>query len=128
MDSIIDKLEERECELADRLAETKFTDPEYRTIAENLKIISENKDRQVKTENDRLNNNEKNDIERQRVEIEEEKVKTERMKIKAGIVQDGMDLLKCGGFAYIAYNGDKVSYAVKNILDLAKGYLRTRRH
>lgn len=128
MESIIDKLEARECEMADELKKTPYTAPEYRTIAENLKTVSENKDKQIRTENDRLNNNEKNDIERMRVEVEMEKVRTERMKIGAGVLQDIGDLGKCLGFAWISYNGDKISFAIKEVIGIARGFLRSRKH
>ena len=129
---IIEKLEQRECEMADELAKTAFTNPDYRNIAENLKTISEINDRKIKAENDRLNNNDKNDIERMKVEVEAEKVQVEKMKIKAGMISNGiadvLDLGKCCGFAWIAYNGDKVSFAIKEIMNIGRGFLRSRRH
>lgn len=125
---IIEMYEEREGELLTRLKEVPYTDPEYKTITENLKTISEQKDRQIKTENERHNNNEKNDIERRKVEVSEEQVKTDRIRIKVGVVSDVIDLGKCIGFSWVCYNGDKISYAIKDIKDVAKGFLRARRH
>ena len=127
-DDVIEKIEAREIELAEHLEKVPYGDPEYKYVAENAKIIAEIKDKHIRTENERLNNNERNDLDRMKIEVEMERVKTERMKIKAGVVGDVLDLGKAGLFSWICYNGDKISYAIKDIKDVAKAYLRSRRH
>lgn len=124
---IIEKLELRENELLDELAKTKYGSAEYKAIREDLAELAKIKNNYLQTENQKYSNNERNDIERAKVDIEYEKIKTERKKIKAGLADSVIDLAKAGGFAWIAYNGEKVSYAVKSIYSIATGYLRTRK-
>lgn len=125
---VIDKFEKRQEELLDELEKTNPADPNYKYISDNLKTITDTKTNALKEDNTRLNNNEANDIDRMRVEVDMQRNKTERLKIGAGLVGDVTDLVKCCGFAWIAYNGDKVSYAVKEVIGIARGFLRQKRH
>lgn len=125
---VIEKCEQRQDELLDELERTKPTDPNYKYICDNFKILGDTKTNALKEDNARLNNNEVNDINRMKVEVEMQKNKTERMRIGAGLVGDVTDLVKCCGFAWIAYNGDKVSYAIREVLGIARGFLRQRKH
>lgn len=124
---VIEGLEKRETELIEMLAKTQIGTDSYDKIVDELEQISRMKNAELQTENSRLNNNERNDIDRRKVEVDEERVKVEKCKIKAGLVDSGIDLVKCVGFSWIAYNGEKVSYAVRAIFDVGKGFLR-RRH
>jgi hypothetical protein len=124
---IIEKIEKRENELLDELAKTKYGSAEYKAIREDLAELAKIKNNYLQTENQKYANNERNDIERAKVDVEYERIKTERKKIRAGLADSGIDLIKCCGFGWIAYNGDKVSYAVKSIYNIATGFLKTRK-
>ena len=132
---IIEMIDERQAKQLDELGKLKATDPNFKYICDNIKILGDTKVNERKEENARLNNNDVNDINRMKVEVEHEKVlvekmrvKTDQMRVVTGVFSDIMDKAAAAGFCWIAYNSDKVSYAVKSIFDTARGYLRQRRH
>ena len=127
MDDTISGLEKRECELIEMLAKTQIGTESYDKIVDELEQISRMKNAELQTDNTRLNNNERNDIDRKKIDVDVERIKVEKWKINAGLIDSGFDLVKCLGFSWIAYNGEKVSYAIKQIMDVGKGFLR-RRH
>ena len=124
---VIEKIEEKQSELLDELGKTKPTDPNYKYITENIKILNDAKTNSMKEDNARLNNNEVNDINRMKVEVEMEKVKTDRWKIIQSAGSDILDVGKVSLFCYISYNMDKISYAIKDIKQIAMGYIKSRR-
>ena len=134
MDDIIEKIEKRQDELLDKLGQTKAEHDDYKYIVENAKALNDMKIAAIKEDNARLNNNEVNDINRMKVEVEnrkvdveQQKIKVEKMKIGAGLADSLIDAGKAGVFCWIAYNGDKVSYAIKSIYQTASGYLKARK-
>lgn len=126
MDSL-EKIEKRRSELLDELEKTKPGDPNFKYITDNIKTLTESEVAILKEDNTRLNNNECNDINRMKVEVEHNRVKVEKLKVEAGLLSDVIDGVKTGVFCWIAYNGDKVSYAIRSIFDVAKGYMKQRR-
>lgn len=134
MDDIIEKIEKRQDELLNKLGQTKAEHDDYKYIVENAKILHDMKITAIREDNARLNNNEVNDINRMKVEVENRKVdveqqrlKVEKMKIGAGLADSLIDAGKAGAFCWIAYNGDKVSYAIKSIYQVASGYLKSKK-
>ena len=119
--------EERRCELYESIGRTDPGDPNYKYQSDNLKTLSDIDNSARKIENERLNNNARNDLDRQRIEVEMYKAETERMKVKAGVFADLMDTAKAAGFCWIAYHGEQVSYAIRSIVSVAQGYLKARR-
>lgn len=124
----IEKIEARNSEFLDEIGKMKPTDPNCSTIVDNVGKLATAEVNLLREENARLNNNAVNDINREKLEIERDKLTVEKWRIGADVVHDVIDTGKCVGFAWIAYNGDKVSYAIRSIFDMAKGFLRSRRH
>ncbi len=134
MDDIIEKIDKRLDEQLDKLGQIKAEHDDYKYIADNIKTLNDVKIATIKEDNARLNNNEVNDINRMKVEVENRKIdveqqrlKVEKMKIGAGLADSLIDAGKAGAFCWIAYNGDKVSYAIKSIYQTAAGYLKSRK-
>ena len=124
---VIEKIEEKQSELLDELGKIKPSDPNYKYITENIKMLNDAKTSSMKEDNARLNNNEINDINRMKVEVEMEKVKTDRWKIVQSAGSEVLDVGKVCLFGWISYNMDKVSYAIKDIKQIALGYVKSRR-
>lgn len=132
---VIEMIDERIGEGLEELGKLKPGDPQYKYVTDNIKTLGDVKTNSLREDNTRLNNNEVNDINRMRVEVENKKadiemarVKVEGWKVGAGVLGDLIDAGKACGFAWIAYNGDKVAYSIRSVIDIAKGYLRQRRH
>lgn len=124
---VIEKIEEKQSELLDELGKIKPSDPNYKYITENIKMLNDAKTSSMREDNSRLNNNEINDINRMKVEVEMEKVKTDRWKIVQSAGSEVLDVGKVCLFGWISYNMDKVSYAIKDIKQIAMGYIKSRR-
>lgn len=124
---VIEKIEEKQSELLDELGKIKPSDPNYKYITENIKMLNDAKTSSMREDNSRLNNNEINDINRMKVEVEMEKVKTDRWKIVQSAGSEVLDVGKACLFGWISYNMDKVSYAIKDIKQIALGYVKSRR-
>lgn len=124
---VIEKIEEKQSELLDELGKIKPSDPNYKYITENIKMLNDAKTSSMREDNSRFNNNEINDINRMKVEVEMEKVKTDRWKIVQSAGSEVLDVGKVCLFGWISYNMDKVSYAIKDIKQIALGYVKSRR-
>ena len=122
-----EKLGTRLDELVEMLGRTQIGTEPYDKILDEIDTICKILNTDRKTEIDRLNANERNDIDRTKIDVEVERLKIENKKINAGIFDSVWNGAVCAGFSWIAYNGDKVSYAIKNILDVGKAFLPRRR-
>lgn len=122
-----EKLGTRLDELVEMLGRTQIGTEPYDKILDEIDTICKILNTDRKTEIDRLNANERNDIDRTKIDVEVERLKIENKKINAGIFDNFWNGAVCVGFSWIAYNGEKVSYAIKEILGVAKAFTPRRK-
>ena len=124
---IIEKMEKRQDELLDKLGQTQYGSNEYKAISEDLGKLSQMKVSEIQAEQTKYQNNERNDIEREKLEIEKEKLRVERKRINVNVFDTFFGAGQCLGYTWLAYHGEQISYAIKAISDVGKGFLR-RKH
>ena len=80
--SAMDLLEQREKEAYEELGRLKHDDPNRKNLLSEVKIYSDIRVANNETEQARLNNNAKNDLEEERLIIEKQKLKNDKARIR----------------------------------------------
>lgn len=80
-------MEEREKEIYVELGKLKFDDPKRQKLMAEAKSLADIKNAYETTENNRLNNNARNDIEEQKLVIEEAKLRNDKRRIGVDIAR-----------------------------------------
>lgn len=101
--STMELLEKREHEVYEELGKRNYGDPERGKLLSEAKMYSEIRNATDQTEQTRLNNNAKNDLEERKLDIESEKVKNEQRRTRADLVKAGIFLLGGVSSTFLSY-------------------------
>lgn len=102
--SAMELLEARETEAYEELGKLAFDDPARGKILNEIRTYSDIRIANEQTEQNRLNNNSKNDIEEQRVAIEAQKVQNDRVRMNTELAKAGLFLLGGLSSTFLSYS------------------------
>lgn len=121
MEDNLDLYEEREHEVLEQLGRMNMDDANRKALVSELTALSSIRNSYEQTEQTRLNNNARNDIEEQKLVIEEEKVKNDKKRTIAMWVQTFLSVGVGGYLTFKSYNMDEHGYPFKELKEFARG-------
>lgn len=121
MEDNLDLYEEREHEVLEQLGRMSMDDANRKALVSELTALSSIRNSYEQTEQTRLNNNARNDIEEQKLVIEEEKVKNDKKRTIAMWVQTFLSVGVGGYLTFKSYNMDEKGYPFKELKEFARG-------
>ena len=114
-ESNLDLYEKREHEVLERLGRMEQNDPERKSAVNELTALSSIRVSYEQTEQARLNNNARNDIDEERLKIEQAKLENDRERNKAMWIQALLSFLAGTALTMKSYHMDEKGYPYKDL-------------
>lgn len=111
----LDLYEKREHEVLERLGKTEHDDPNRKNLVNELTALSSIRVSYEQTEQTRLNNNARNDIDEEKLRIEQGKLENEKERNKTIMLQSLLSLLVGVGLTMKSYHMDERGYPYKDL-------------
>lgn len=111
----LDLYEKREHEVLEQLGRTEHDDPNRKNLVNELTALSSIRVSYEQTEQTRLNNNARNDIDEEKLRIEQGKLENEKERNKVLIGQSLLSLLVGVGLTMKSYHMDEKGYPYKDL-------------
>ncbi len=111
----LDLYEKREHEVLEQLGRTEHDDPNRKNLVNELTALSSIRVSYEQTEQTRLNNNARNDIDEEKLRIEQGKLENEKERNKALVAQSLLSLLVGIGLTMKSYHMDERGYPYKDL-------------
>ncbi len=107
--------EEREHEILEKLGRMEPDDPNRKALVSELSALSSIRVSYEQTEQTRLNNNRKNDIDEDRLRIEQAKLQNDQERNKTLLLQFLLSLAVGTGLTFKSYHMDEKGYPYKDL-------------
>lgn len=111
----LDLYEKREHEVLEQLGRTEHDDPNRKNLVNELTALSSIRVSYEQTEQTRLNNNARNDIDEEKLRIEQGKLENEKERNKTLMAQSLLSLLVGIGLTMKSYHMDERGYPYKDL-------------
>lgn len=121
MEDNLELYKEREREDLEKLGRMTIEDPNRKGVVAELTSLSSILNSYEQTDQTRLNNNARNDIEEQKLVIENEKVKNDKKRTTAMWVQTFLSVGVGSYLTFKSYKMDEHGYPFKDLKEFARG-------
>lgn len=111
----LDLYEKREHEVLEQLGRTEHDDPNRKNLVNELTALSSIRVSYEQTEQNRLNNNARNDIDEEKLRIEQGKLENEKERNKTLMAQSLLSLFVGIGLTMKSYHMDERGYPYKDL-------------